>query len=518
MNILTVLLLLSLSCGVFGAKILAIFHFPCKSHHILGSTLLKNLADRGHQVTMVSPFPFKEQIKNYRDVDITGMLEYKEKYIVPKFVSGHKASMYDKMTYSIKNAKEVAELFLNHPNYKQLLSENFDLIILNWSMNEAFLGIAHHFQAPVVVFSSIGASQLTNKITRNPAPYSYVPNLFVTYPDDMNFLQRMSNAFWSISFTLVDHFINENVQQELLTKHFPKAPPLQALVDNVSLILLNSHFAIEGARPYVPNMIQIGGFHVEKPKPLAGDLKKFLDNASEGAILFSLGTNVKSSHLPKEKLEEIIKCFAKLNLKVIWKFEKQFSSQLPPNVLVDEWFPQTDILAHPNVKAFVTHGGRLSTIEALHYGVPIVGIPFFSDQESNIADSVNKGYGIRLSYEDVTSESLRNALLEVTNNPMYRSNAKLRSDVLHDQPLAPLDMATYWVEYVMRHNGAFHLQCASIKLTWYQRILLDVIAFMLFIITSLILILSFTIRAIYRFVKNLLPKKPKKTDLKKKKK
>ncbi|KAB0804986.1 hypothetical protein PPYR_01956 [Photinus pyralis] len=517
MNFLIVFVLLSVVCGAFCAKILAVFHFPCKSHHILGSALLKELARKGHEVTMISPFPFQHPVTNYRDVDITGMLDYKEKYIVPKFVNAHEASMYDKMTFSIKNAKEVAELFLNHPNYKKILSEHFDLVILNWSMNEAFLGIAHHFKAPVIVFSTIGSSQLTNKITRNPAPYSYVRNIFATYPDHMNFLQRMSNAFWSVTFTLVDNFVNEKVQQELLTKYFPNAPPLQTLIDNVSLVLLNSHFAIEGARPYVPNMIEIGGFHVEKPKPLSADLKKFLDDASEGAIFFSLGTNVKSSHLPKEKLDEIVKCFAKLKLKVVWKFEKR-SLQLPSNVYADEWLPQTDILAHPNVKAFVTHGGRLSTIEALHYGVPVIGIPFFSDQEYNIADCVNKGYGVRLNYKELTADTLNHALLEVAGNPTYSRNAKLRSDILHDQPLPPLDIATYWVEYIIRHDGAFHLQCASVRLTWYQRILLDVTAFILLIITSFLFALYFVIRTVYRSLRALFSKSSKKRDLKKKKK
>lgn len=253
--------------------------------------------------------------------------------------------MYDKMTFSIKNSKEVIELFLNTPNVKALLNSNkkFDLVILNWSMNEALLGIGHHFQTPVIVFSSIGSSQLTNKITRNPAPYSYIPNLFSIYPDDMTFFQRLNNAFWSLTFDIVDRYVNENVQEEILKRFFPNAPSLQELMDNVSLVLLNSHYGIESPRPYVPNMIEIGGFHVEEPKELKAELKEFLDKATEGFIFFSLGTNVKSSHLPKEKLAEIIKTFENLPVKVLWKFEAHFQN-IPKNVMVNEWLPQTEVL------------------------------------------------------------------------------------------------------------------------------------------------------------------------------
>lgn len=59
-------------------NILAFFHMPCYSHHILGSTLLKELARRGFNVTMVSPFPFKEKIPNYTDIELKDMMSFKE--------------------------------------------------------------------------------------------------------------------------------------------------------------------------------------------------------------------------------------------------------------------------------------------------------------------------------------------------------------------------------------------------------------------------------------------------------
>lgn len=45
-----------------------------------------------------------------------------------------------------------------------------------------------------------------------------------------------------------------------------------------------------------------------------------------------------------------------------------------------------------------------------------------------------------------------------------------------DRPLNPLDTAVYWVEYVLRHAGAPHLQSAAVHLSWFQRSLLDVVA------------------------------------------
>lgn len=51
-----------------GYKILGIFPVATPSHYSLGHTLLKSLAEEGHEVTMVGPFKSKTPIKNYKEV------------------------------------------------------------------------------------------------------------------------------------------------------------------------------------------------------------------------------------------------------------------------------------------------------------------------------------------------------------------------------------------------------------------------------------------------------------------
>lgn len=47
--------------------------------------------------------------------------------------------------------------------------------------------------------------------------------------------------------------------------------------------------------------------------------------------------------------------------------------------------------------------------------------------------------------------------------------------------MKPLDKAIYWIEYVIRHNGAHHLKTAGNKLNWIQFLSIDVIIFLLII-------------------------------------
>jgi glucuronosyltransferase len=62
------------------------------------------------------------------------------------------------------------------------------------------------------------------------------------------------------------------------------------------------------------------------------------------------------------------------------------------------------------------------------------------------------------------------------------------SAISKDVPDKAIDKAIWWTEYVLRHNGARHLRSALLDLTWYQYLLLDVIAAYLLIIAGSYLI------------------------------
>ena len=63
---------------------------------------------------------------------------------------------------------------------------------------------------------------------------------------------------------------------------------------------------------------------------------------------------------------------------------KLASLGLPRHVRTINWAPQNDMLAHPAIRAFVTHGGTNSLYEAAYHAVPIVTIPQnLADQREN---------------------------------------------------------------------------------------------------------------------------------------
>lgn len=240
------------------------------------------------------------------------------------------------------------------------------------------------------------------------------------------------------------------------------------------MMLINSHRSTDVPRPSMPGLIDVAGVHIKKAKPLPEDLQTFLDNSTHGVIYFSVGSYMKSTDMPVEKINLILHAFSQLKQNVLWKFENSSIGHLPPNVKIQSWLPQNDILAHPNVKVFISHGGIFGTQESIHWGVPMLCIPFFGDQFRNAMRSVQDGYARWLHFGKMTSDDLVQNLRLLINDPTYKQKAVELSRKFRDNLIDPLEEASFWMEYVVRHKGAPHLKSYGAFMPLYQYLLLDV--------------------------------------------
>lgn len=455
-----------------SAKILGVFPTMAKSHFIVGSALMKGLAERGHDVSVISPFPQKTPLKNYRDIDTPGVIEA-TKVLMDSIIDMSNQGIFDSLINLFGMGLKLTNLTFQEPEVQKLLNskEQFDLVIMEVFVNEAHLGFGYRFNAPIIGVGTFGASLWTCEMVGSPSPPSYVPSPFLGFTDRMTLIERIGNLL----VTFFEKMYYDNFyfpkQIDIYNQYFrePKKPTLYEIRNNVSLVLLNSHFSLGLPRPYLPNMIEVGGMHVNrKTNKLPNDILKFIESAKDGVVYFSMGSNLKSKLLPIEKRNAILNTFRSLKQKVLWKWEDKELPGKPDNVFISDWFPQDDILAHPNVKIFITHGGLLSTTEAIYHGVPIIGIPMFGDQPLNMARATKAGFGLTVEYKSLTEKSLKEALTKILNSDKYSRNIKDFSARYRDQPMTPLDTAIYWVEYVIRHKGASHIKSASQNLSFIQ--------------------------------------------------
>jgi MGT family glycosyltransferase len=93
---------------------------------------------------------------------------------------------------------------------------------------------------------------------------------------------------------------------------------------------------------------------------------------------------------------------------------------VPPGVVVAERVPQPAVLAR--ARAFVSHGGMGSVLEALHHDVPLVLAPQQPEQRSNARRVVERGAGVLLPRRPGPG-AVRAAVARVLDDPRYAAAA-----------------------------------------------------------------------------------------------
>jgi glucuronosyltransferase len=191
-------------------------------------------------------------------------------------------------------------------------------------------------------------------------------------------------------------------------------PDLRDLADNTSLIFVNQHFSFSGPRPLPVNVVEIGGIHIKQSrKPLPDDLQQLLDGAEHGVIYVSWGSIINAQGMPLSTKKEIVEAFKRLPQTILWKWQNDSLTATAKNVHIRSWLPQIDILCHPNVKVFWSHGGMMGTSEGVYCQKPTIFTPIYGDQYLNSAAVEHRGMGTVLHYNQLTRDNIIQAVQKV---------------------------------------------------------------------------------------------------------
>ncbi|XP_046427732.1 UDP-glucosyltransferase 2-like [Neodiprion fabricii] len=476
-----------------GSKILAIFPYQGQSHNMMFEPIVIGLARAGHSVDVVSHFPPKEPVEGLNHISLKGTLHFYVDNVTASFAStmiGVKA--IDHMSYQEPN--DLCNL-MRLPQLQNVIEtdKKYDLMLTEVFGTNCYLAVAHKLKLPVVgVVTSVMFPWAYDPFFESTHP-SFIPCQLTTFANNMRFMERVENLITTLYLKFLFYYYEKTVSEPIARKYINDFPSLADIYYNISLVLVNSHWSIHGARPTNPAIVEVAGLHIDETQVLTEELEVFLNSAKDGVVYFSTGTMLKSDSFSKEKILAIYNSFAELsNYKVLWKGNMDNMPEgLPTNVKMVPWVPQFAVLRHPKVKAFVTHGGLMGTLEAIHAGVPMVGIPFFGDQMLNVGGYAYRGFAVYLNYETLNKESFSEALNEVLTNPKYQSNIARVSRLFKDRPLSPLKKAIFWIEYVIR-NGGETLKSSGRHLYWFQYYLIDVGLFLL-TITMLVFVVLFTV-------------------------
>jgi zeaxanthin glucosyltransferase len=108
---------------------------------------------------------------------------------------------------------------------------------------------------------------------------------------------------------------------------------------------------------------------------------------------------------------------------------------LPEGAVVERHLPQVALLEHTDV--FINHGGNGSVTEAAAVGVPMVVLPFSTDQFAGAAAIERAGLGRAMAPNGLDSDALVSAVDEVLRSgAVERAQTVARSIAGHGGPLA----------------------------------------------------------------------------------
>ncbi|XP_025195734.1 UDP-glucuronosyltransferase 2C1-like [Melanaphis sacchari] len=491
-------LLAAQSCpGTSGARILAVEPHGSKSHWQYMKSILDLLTAR-HQVTVITPLPAGDR-ENYTEIDASQVFP-----VYPVTDAVHMVERFGSVVDMLPPVPErslerdMCDAFYDFGPVRDLLRRGpggrpYDVVLLEPLCSPCLSYLAHRLRVPeVYAIPSAMITPMERPIFGTEPSPSYVPNLLYNGASMDGFAQRLANVALFAYVKIVPWLTNVR-----MAYREPRRYDAAAVRHKPSLVFINTHFITESPRPFPVNMIQIGGIHLRPPGALPDDILEFIENSPHGVIYFTFGSVSSMSTLPKHIKQTFIEAFAQVPQRVLWKYDGEING-LPKNIMTRKWFLQRDILLHPNIKLFISHGGISGVYEAVDAGVPVLGFPLYYDQPRNVANLVKEGMALSMDLLTVNKITFLEKINELINDKNYSHRAKVVSKRFKDRPISPSEMVNYWFDYVLRHNGAYHLNSKALKLTWYQYLLLDIIT----VVVTLLIVFAYLTYILFHWFQN----------------
>ena len=402
--------------------------------------------------------------------------------VLPKIVSMTKAMAADVLS-------DCTAMLENKTLVEMLQKERYDFAVMDLMCVCCYL-LPYSLAMPYSSFS-VGFSTLMYRVPRLPSMVP--PAFFASVSDEMTFKTRLL----SLTYEFIMPWLLPAVSADFFRKYAPHRPTIDSidLVQQSSLWFYLEDLAVGLPVPNMPNTVSIGDVMAQPAKPLPVGLRQFIDESPDGAVVLSLGSYI--DVIPEDVAAKFCSTFRSLKYRVIWKFKSPELCPNASNVRILPWIPQNDVLAHRNVKLFITHGGWNSLLESVYHAKPVIVFPIFGDQPGNAAIAIAKGFGIYMDIAHFAADDLTNNINRILSEESFQASADLASAILRDKPESAAERASFLIEHVLKY-GDRHLRTGAFNLSTAQFILFDIFAAIFGAFIALLIVLFLIGRCVYR--------------------
>lgn len=284
--------------NVQSAKILSFSFMSSKSHKITYEPLLRELARRGHQVTVLSPISTKNETNfvNIPTVDPEELFKNAPNFFEMKMsLSPIVAAFFNPFLMMANMLVPVCNLGYDLPIINKVLEEKWDLIFFTPLFNECLYGLVHKLNTTTVIYAQTTVPTWIADNLGSPNPPSHTSSMLVGYEERMTLRERMFNVFRSIFDWAVMNWYYFPTMEAIYRKALndPNLPGIKEIERNTSIVLMNSQISFNSPRPYLPDLIEVGGLHLVPPQPVEPKVISIFENFRSQiylSLLIELGT------------------------------------------------------------------------------------------------------------------------------------------------------------------------------------------------------------------------------------
>ncbi|CAI6373121.1 unnamed protein product [Macrosiphum euphorbiae] len=244
------------------SRILAVETVGGKSHWNFMSAILRTLVDKGHNVTVFTPFTDGNR-ENYTEVSTFTI----------KFLDGDLEDMMNKYGNLFKIMREVPELSRTlcdvvYQNTKMIdvfanRRSDFDVVLIEPLFSECVSYAAIKLNLPLIYVLPVPTMGIMERaFTGHMSNPAVVANGMASFGFPKTFAQRSANIVISIYAEIVN-----KVKERILMYKEPREYDLYAPIPP-SLVFVNRHFTVEPASSIPSNVVEIGGIHLKPAKKL----------------------------------------------------------------------------------------------------------------------------------------------------------------------------------------------------------------------------------------------------------
>eukprot|EP00102_Acyrthosiphon_pisum_P011902 XP_008180824.1 PREDICTED: UDP-glucuronosyltransferase 2B15-like [Acyrthosiphon pisum] len=240
--------------------------FPGKSHWNYVSAVLRVLTNNGHHVTVFTPFLDGER-DNYTEIDTSNdHLKFLEWNLIDTMdVIGSPTTMVNFMrTERIRICDAVYKNAELNKIMEEKENSNFDVLFIETLGYDCELYMASKLNLPLIYLVTSPMATIQERVISGDIPNpATISHLYAHYAIPKTFMQRLSNTVllaYNMMFLSVDKCIRKYIIDR----------PYNWVTNIVqpSMTFVNSHFISEASRPFPPNVVQVGGIHLEPPKSI----------------------------------------------------------------------------------------------------------------------------------------------------------------------------------------------------------------------------------------------------------